>query len=251
MIKIIIAGENNNDNDLLANLLSKNEQLLYISGTFRDLDSLSAWLKKNTPPDLIFADFKKYHPGLTQILSEQDLFSPIVFMGDDFLREAATGVFQKGFFWISRSFEEEEIVAALKWYLRLRDKFLAQFISRFEARQDNSAGNRRLVVRKGQEYIPLVLDNISYFYTESHLTFLIDIHGNKYFVDKPLIQLQEMLDRKIFFRATKSHLVNLNGISKFKNLGKGKIEIIMLPEPGISLSVSPHNAPVFKKWIQG
>jgi DNA-binding LytR/AlgR family response regulator len=108
----------------------------------------------------------------------------------------------------------------------------------------------RLVVRKGMENIALKTDDIVIIYTEEKLVFAIDKDGKKYIVDQRLADLQNWLDRRIFFRANRQYLVNIAFIRSYRAYEKVKLQV-NLTMPGLEhlIIVSQDTAPVFRKWI--
>lgn len=83
---------------------------------------------------------------------------------------------------------------------------LERYISRFDERlQATSEGNTYNVQ----------LDEILYIESVDKKTFLYTT-GNVLQTEKRLYELEELLDEKTFFRASKSVIVNLNKITKLK-----------------------------------
>ena len=117
--------------------------------------------------------------------------------------------------------------------------------------KEQSAGiKKRIIVRKGNAYIPLHVKSIAVFY-HSKITFVIDFSGNKYIVDENLYNLATRLDGLIFFRVNRQAIVNIEAIKEFRIIEYGKISIQLLSPDWIKeeLSVSQFKAPLFKQWV--
>jgi two-component system, LytTR family, response regulator LytT len=109
---------------------------------------------------------------------------------------------------------------------------------------------RRIIVRKGKEYTLIRLDDVSYFFLENRITFLVEKNsGTKYVVAKTLRELEFGLDNHIFYRANKKYLIHINSIEKFRQTDSGKIEILMIPVPKEKIFVSQVKASTFKQWV--
>jgi len=108
----------------------------------------------------------------------------------------------------------------------------------------------RLVVKKGQEYIALLLTDIPLIYTENKVVYVMDKSGKKYICDQALTQLQESLDSHVFFRANRQTVININFIRCFKPNSKVKLAVEMAFAETIHfIIISQETAPAFRKWM--
>jgi DNA-binding LytR/AlgR family response regulator len=110
----------------------------------------------------------------------------------------------------------------------------------------------RLIVRKGIENIPMLLHNISFFYTENKIVFAIDQFGKKYIAESNLSELEHELDENIFFRANRQYIINVEHIKSFRTHERVKLKVDMNPaelNEHYSIIISQENAQAFRKWI--
>jgi DNA-binding LytR/AlgR family response regulator len=110
----------------------------------------------------------------------------------------------------------------------------------------------RLIVKKGIENIPMLLHNISLFYTENKIVFAIDQFGKKYMVENNLSELEHELDETIFFRANRQYIINIDHIKSFKPHERVKLKVDMNSaelNAHSSIIISQENAQAFRKWI--
>ena len=109
---------------------------------------------------------------------------------------------------------------------------------------------RRLIVRRGLEWLALKLEDIVLFYTENKLVWCIDNTGKKFLTDKHLTDLELELNRSLFFRANRQYIVNLNYIRSFRPYEKVKLQVdIDIPDSRHQVIISQENAPQFRKWM--
>ena len=106
----------------------------------------------------------------------------------------------------------------------------------------------KLVAKKGVEFYIIPVMNISYFYCENRITYLKDLSGNKFIIEKPLIELESDLGKLQFLRVAKNILLNINHILKFKSLEAGKIEVFTIDNSPII--VSQFYAATFRKLFR-
>jgi DNA-binding LytR/AlgR family response regulator len=110
----------------------------------------------------------------------------------------------------------------------------------------------RLVVKRGIEHISMILDNLVLFYTENKIVYTVDDMGKKYIVERTLSELIYELDDRIFFRANRQYIINLNHIKSFKAYEKVKLKVdLKIDEVNAQhfIIISQETTPAFKKWI--
>ena len=109
---------------------------------------------------------------------------------------------------------------------------------------------KRLLVKKGIENIPVVIEHIFLIYSQDKIVYVIDKFLVKYVSDKNLRKLEQELDNTIFFRVNRKYLVNIDFIKSFKPHEKVKLLLkISIPEIHHYIVISQQTAPAFKKWI--
>ncbi|HEX2532696.1 MAG TPA: LytTR family DNA-binding domain-containing protein, partial [Chitinophagaceae bacterium] len=65
----------------------------------------------------------------------------------------------------------------------------------------------RFLVRRGQQLLSVPVEEILYFYSEAHITFLKTAGGAAYPLEGSLDEVEEQVDPSRFFRASRKHLV--------------------------------------------
>ena len=108
----------------------------------------------------------------------------------------------------------------------------------------------RVIARKGNEHLNLLLSEIVFFYTENKVAYAIDKNGQKFMTDRNLTELEEKLDPSLFFRASRQYIINVDYIHSFKTYERSKIWVeLKVKHPGHTIIVSQETAPLFRKWI--
>ncbi|HLX65981.1 MAG TPA: LytTR family DNA-binding domain-containing protein [Puia sp.] len=125
-----------------------------------------------------------------------------------------------------------------------RSASLPDFISRTDRKRS------RILVRKGAEFQTVRIEDAGYFFTEHKLVFLVDKENRKYMAEKSnLSELEEELDRNLFYRANRKYIINANYIKRFKPLEKSKISVELTLPVNEEIIISQENSASFKKWI--
>jgi DNA-binding LytR/AlgR family response regulator len=109
----------------------------------------------------------------------------------------------------------------------------------------------RLVVKNGLENVPLLFENIVLLYTQDKVVFVVDHFLNKYISDKTLTELEDELDKRVFFRANRHYIINIGFVKSFISFEKMKLLVeLSIPDQNHSIVISQETAPTFRKWMQ-
>lgn len=221
-----------NDISIVAQLGSVHETLL--------------WLRANPLPDLAFVDIQLSDDHSFRIFREFNVTFPVVFTTafDKYLMESFEF---NSIDYLLKPITEEKLRRSFQKVKTLQQHFLQGRILEMINTHDDKQ-TRRLVARRGAEYVALEADEVAYFYTEHKVVFVKDFSGRKLMVDYNLGELEEMLKPKNFFRINRKFLANAKAIDRFKP-DNGKILIFLRPEMKEDIHVSKETAPSFRTWI--
>ncbi len=108
----------------------------------------------------------------------------------------------------------------------------------------------RLIVQRGSEHFALRIEELAFFYTVNKLVFVTDSLEKKYICDKNLSELEDDLDKNIFFRANRQFIINVNFIRGFRIYEKVKLQVdLTVSTNNRPIIISQETAPLFKKLI--
>jgi DNA-binding LytR/AlgR family response regulator len=81
--------------------------------------------------------------------------------------------------------------------------------------------------------------------------FLVDKDGKKYMAHASnLTDLMLQLNKRIFFRANRKYIVNINFIKKYKPFDRVKVEVELCVHSPELVVISQENSSSFKHWIE-
>jgi DNA-binding LytR/AlgR family response regulator len=110
---------------------------------------------------------------------------------------------------------------------------------------------RRIILRRGDEYIVFRTNDIAYLYLENKSCFLVDIrNGMNHKVSGSLRDIYEMLDPGEFYRVNKNYVVCIRAIISLRTCDINKVELILKPPPGERVFISQLRISHFKEWIE-
>lgn len=247
MIKtVIIEDEKKVAEDFKAMLLKASSETEII-GSFSTVRESVEYLSVNKAPDLIFSDVQLSDGLSFDIFNQVNINSPVVFVTgyDKFMLNAFE---HNGIDYLLKPVDEKDLCKTLAKYKTLENHFSQHSFFR-SFRQKNKT---RLLVRRGIENIPLVIQDIVVIYTENKLVYVIDKDGRKYIADKHLSELEHELDSTLFFRVNRQYIVNISFVKSYRTYEKVKLQIdLTMPELHHHIVISQEMAPCFRKWING
>jgi two-component system, LytTR family, response regulator len=114
----------------------------------------------------------------------------------------------------------------------------------------NNSQYRRIIIRRGNEYVLFKTDDIAYFFLENKTCYMVDrIQGIKYLISKSLRDLTMALDPTDFYRINKKYLVHIESLRKFKLCVAGRIEVELFPATKEKVFINQVRMQDFKKWV--
>ena len=110
---------------------------------------------------------------------------------------------------------------------------------------------RRVILRRGDEYIVFRTTDIAYIYLENKSCYLVDLrNGSKNKVSGNLHDIYEMLDHGEFYRVNKNYIINIRSIISLRCCDINKVELILKPQPAEKVFISQLRIYHFKEWIE-
>jgi DNA-binding LytR/AlgR family response regulator len=118
-----------------------------------------------------------------------------------------------------------------------------------ELRRPEKEYRERFLVKSGQRYFSIDVDDIAYFYYRNRVTFLKTWKKDTYYIDYILDELEEMLSPKSFFRANRQYLLHIKSIKDIHNYFNNKLKLTVNPAAEEEILVSREKAMEFKNWM--
>lgn len=199
------------------------------------------------PADIIFADIHLRDGMSFDIFQLLHVKQPVVFITahDSFLQSAFE---HNGIAYLLKPADEDAIKKTLGKYNDLKS-FFGKKGNVLESFTNNNY-RQRIVVRKGNDFQLLPTEDIMYFFTNNKLVFAVEKEGRKYMCDESnLSVIMERLDEKVFFRANRKYIINIQFMQSFSSDERSRTIINMLINPAEAIMVSQENGSVFRKWI--
>ncbi len=107
---------------------------------------------------------------------------------------------------------------------------------------------KRLLADKGAKLKPVLIENIAYIYTQNKITYIVEFDGTKSTINTSLDDLSKLLDKKIFYRASRQVIISIKAIDKIEKRGKTQLKVITNPPSPVEIIISKAKLMEFKKW---
>ncbi|HJW31420.1 MAG TPA: LytTR family DNA-binding domain-containing protein, partial [Saprospiraceae bacterium] len=188
---------------LLGEIEVKNE----VIGTLGSIEAAVQWFQENPSPDLVLMDIHLADGSSFEIFEQAEIGAPVIF---------ATAYDE----YALKAFKVNAIDYLLKPIKATELETAIQKVARKPKKTDGSEGliqkltdagfikkHRRILVRMGQSFKLIDLDQVAYFYSRDKISFAV-LPGNKrYPLDQSLDQIEEMVNPQNFFRINRQFIV--------------------------------------------
>ncbi len=206
------------------------------------------WFQQHPVPDLVFLDIQLSDGDSFQLLKNKIIRSPVIFITayDSYILEALQ---HQSIDYILKPLKKDKLFKALQKYGEIK-RFFESNMTKFFASVESVKTNReRVIARKRNHSVLIHVNDISYFFTEHKVVFLISKEGERFVVDDNLSILEAELPNTLFFRVNRKYLVHIDAIVRFRPHIRGRIQVDLLHHPSEEVLISQENARNFRNWI--
>lgn len=106
----------------------------------------------------------------------------------------------------------------------------------------------RFLVKDKDCFIPLLVDDIAYFFVEEKVTFCMTFQSKKHIINDSLESLSKFLNPKHFFRVNRQYIISFQTIVRIQTHFNYTSKIIVFPPREKEILISKNKIQHFKKW---
>jgi DNA-binding LytR/AlgR family response regulator len=245
---LIIEDEKPAIENLVEELLQIDESF-QVAGTCDSVQESIQWLTHHPQPDIIFMDIQLSDGLSFNIFKSCTVTCPIVFITayDKYLTQAFD---YNSIDYLLKPIHPEKLKNAIRKYKNLQNYFVNNHSALLDYLSNHDKKKSRILVKRGMEFQAVRVEEVVYFFTEHKLVFLVDKENRKYLAEKSnLSELEEELDKNLFYRANRKYIINANYVKRFKPLDRSKLSVELLLPLSEEIIISQENSSAFKKWI--
>lgn len=249
-MKILIVEDERPAVIRLENMIRKAAPDADIIGVTDGVESTLNFLDQYGRPDLVFMDIHLSDGSAFEIFRHYSFKETGVIFCTAYDQYAIEAFKVNALYYLLKPVKQEELESAI---LRFRSQSprhedYKKLVDQLPARP---IGEKRFLIRMGQNLRLVRQQDIAYFYTADKITFLMTREGRKYPVDYTLENLEEMIDPTRFFRINRQFILHIDAIQQMHTWSKARVKIELNPPFPEEVVVSTEKSPMFKKWLEG
>lgn len=240
-MKVFIAEDEPPARERLVETLARVAPEVQVAGHADSVQATAAWLAAHPAPDLLLLDIQLADGLSLDLFKAQRVRLPVVFTTayDRFALDAFQALAVD---YLLKPVADAALALALA---KVR-----QFRAHFQPAQARQAAHApRLACRHGSVHLALPTAQLARLVSLDKATHAVALDGRRLEVDRPLAELEQLLDPLLFFRATRQVIVAAQGVRHYSGAGKGRLALTLAPDDE-TLVVAQERAAAFKTWWQ-
>ncbi|MGA0557507.1 LytR/AlgR family response regulator transcription factor [Larkinella sp. VNQ87] len=251
MKTLIIEDEANAAHDLAA-MLQKIDPTIQICAFLDSVETAIEWLRRNTPPDLIFMDIQLADGVSFEILREVEISSPVIFCTayDEYALQAFR---VNSIDYLLKPLEEADLKRSLDKLAFLRQQFgdwPQKLLNWFSQNRPASGGKSSFLVSFKGKLFPVQTRDIAYFIIEDSLSFLITFDGRKLPLSQTLDVIEEQLDPRQFYRANRQYIIAFEAVKEVEPYFARKLAVKLRSIKPETVFISREKSTSFLHWLE-
>lgn len=246
------------DEELAVKKLQKSLSILdeniEVVGTTDSIKSSVEWLESNPSPDLILMDIELADGQSFEIFNLTTVKSPVIFTTS--YDEYALKAFKvNSVDYLLKPIQKDELKASIE---KFKTNFSAQprpeinvdkLVKELQEKLAPKEYRKRFLVKNGQKFVSIDINDIAYFYSDSRLNFFKTKENKRFIVDYTMDELQEMLDENRFFRISRAFYVSIESVIKIEEYFGHRLILGLMPDLDKEALVSREKVGDFKQWL--
>jgi len=239
--------------DRLRQLLSQADASMQVVGVIDSVEASVAWLQSNPKPDLILMDIELSDGQSFAIFDQVAVTTPVIFTTS--YDEYAIQAFKvNSIDYLLKPVKPEDLQSAINKlktfgnHLPFAQSAAVEQLLR-QLHRPEAAYRERFLVKSGQRYFSIEVDDIAYFFFRNRVTFLKTWKKESYYIDYVMDELEEMLPPQDFFRANRQYLVHVKSVKDIHPFFNNKLKLTLHPAAEEDVLVSRERAADFKNWM--
>lgn len=261
-MKVFIAEDEPPARDRLVETLARVAPGAMVLGHADSVRATARWLQTHPPPDLLLLDIQLADGLSLDLFKKHGVRMPVIFTTayDRFALDAFRALAVD---YLLKPVADAALAQALAKVRQFRELFQppphgpamttargpAQDLSQ-EIAPVADAGPAyapRLACRLGAVHHALPTSQLARLVSLDKTTHAVALDGRRFLVDRPLAELEQVLDPARFFRASRQVIVAAQGVRHYATAGKGRLMLTLAPDDDV-LAVAQERAAAFRAW---
>ncbi len=219
------------------------------------LKAAKKWFFENAEPDLIFMDIQLSDGVSFELFKTYTLSCPVIFTTA--YDEYAIRAFKvNGTDYLLKPIDDDELKRAIDKCRNIIESKTAfptdmqQLIQKLSQPQRiHPLYKEKFIVSFRNQWFAISVKDIACF-MKDNLHYIFTFSGEKHILDfTSMEEIEELLDPKIFYRANRQYIVNIDAIKVVMPQENQKLVLSLKAPLKIQIDMSREKAPAFKKWF--
>jgi DNA-binding LytR/AlgR family response regulator len=250
-MKVVIIEDEPPAREKLAKFIRRYNSRIEILAQLESVEAALRYFDRQPAPELVFADIELLDGNVFEVFEKRKTSCPVIFTTayDQFLLQAFE---QSGIAYLLKPFDFQKFAAAMRKFETLKNNFaLATGVLLREIRESlqQPKYKTRFVIKTGGGIRLLETRQIAFIQMKNEIPFAFNATGNKFALGATLTELEKTLDPKLFFRISRSEIVNLDFIENLKPDFHDRL-VVYLKNLNIKLVSSTSRTPSLRKWLE-
>lgn len=250
-MRVLIVEDEIMAQNSLIRVLSQNFPDLNVVGTTTSVKGAVSWLKDpENSADIIFMDVELSDGVCFEIFRQVEVKSKVIMTTayDSYALKA----FEAGSIdYLLKPIEITDLKRAVARCRMSGGNFdyeaLAKALGMGQEKKDYK---EKYIVRFNDRIVPLQTSNIAFVYSEEKNNYLTTFDGERYIIDSSLDVISDELNPNLFFRISRSCIVNTKAIQSIIKQAGGRLLIKSNPPASFEMTVSRSRVDDFLEWLE-
>jgi DNA-binding LytR/AlgR family response regulator len=247
-MKVIVVEDERVAAERLKTLLMEYDPAMEVLATLESVEETVAYLKLHAHPDLLLLDIHLSDGRSFDIFNQVHYNRPVVFTTayDQYALEAFS-MFSVDY--ILKPVSAEALATALNKYRNIAASFSLPDYNRLVPQIQENNNKKRFLGKVGQRLFFIDTADIAFFQADNKIVYLVDKTGNRFVVDYTMERLEEVLDRKDFFRLNRRYIVRMSAIEQVKPYFNNRLKLFVKgSQQQDEMVVSREKVAEFRQW---
>jgi DNA-binding LytR/AlgR family response regulator len=234
-------------------LLQQIDSDIHVLAVLDSIEESVNWLKNNTWPDFIILDIHLSDGSAFHIFQKLQINIPVIFVtafdqyAIDAFKVLSVDYLLKPVSAEALSFSINKLK---QFHLQQKPSIDYDMLAKF-INSDKEIYKTKFLCKIGRKKFFIFSKEVSFFYADNKIVYLVCADGVKYIVDYSMEELQSMLDPKDFFRSNRSTIVNVMYITIIKPYINHRLKIYMkIGSATEEIIVSRERVADFRNWAK-
>jgi two-component system, LytTR family, response regulator LytT len=252
-MKVIIVEDEKLAAEKLEQLLLEYNPDIQVLARFESVSETVAWLETHSSPDLLFLDIHLADGSGFQLFEFFAVNFPVVFTTA--YDQYAINAFEvSGVGYLLKPVTLKNLSKCLHnlegmklIFSQTGEENLKKIVQQIRGEKQFK---NRFLVKSGEKIVAVHRTEIAYFLAESKFTFLVTHQNQRFLIEYPLDELEDLLDPDEFFRINRKFLCSREAITEIYAYFKGRSKLILSPAQQEKIVVSSEKNAVFRAWME-